>query len=144
MQQERIHLQFCKKLLGVKKSTQNDFVYGELGRASLKNDIFIMIFNYWFKILESEPIKYIKYAYNLMLTSVENKPDCVNWASMLRDLLSNLGFYEVWLNQGIKNKNMFEFKQRLNDGFMQNWNSRLEESSRANFYTLFSNFDHQL
>ena len=45
---------------------------------------------------------------------------------------------------GVGNKNMFEFKQRLNDGFMQNWNSRLEESSRANFYTLFSNFDHQL
>ena len=32
----------------------------------------------------------------------------------------------------------------LNDNFIQNWNSRLEESSRANFYTLFSNFDHQL
>ena len=146
VQQERIHLQFCKKLLGVKKSTQNDFVYGELGRVSLKNDIFIMIINYWFKILESEPIKYIKYAYNLMRTSVENKPDCVNWASKLRDLLSNLGFYEVWLNQGVGNKNMFlaEFKQRLNDNFIQNWNSRLEESSRANFYTLFSNFDHQL
>ena len=29
-----------------------------------KIDIFIMIINYWFKILESEPIKYIKYAYN--------------------------------------------------------------------------------
>ena len=30
-----------------------------------KNDIFIMIINYRLKILESEPIKYIKYAYNL-------------------------------------------------------------------------------
>ena len=56
---------------------------------------FSTIINYWFKILESEPIKYIKYAYNLMRTSVENKPDCVNWASKLRDLMSNLGFYEV-------------------------------------------------
>ena len=28
---ERVHLQFCKQLLGVKESTQNDFVYGELG-----------------------------------------------------------------------------------------------------------------
>ena len=32
---ERVHLQFCKKILGVKKCTQNDFVYGELGRTSL-------------------------------------------------------------------------------------------------------------
>ena len=86
--------------MGVKKSTQNDFVYGELGRASLKNDILIMIINYWLNILESEPIKYIKYAYNLMLTGIENKPDRVNWASKLRDILSNLGFYEVCLTRG--------------------------------------------
>ena len=32
---ERVHLQFCKRLLGVKKTTQNDFVYGEFGRTSL-------------------------------------------------------------------------------------------------------------
>ena len=27
---------------------------------------------------------------------------------------------------------------------MQDWNSRLVESSRANFYSLFLNFEHQL
>ena len=31
---ERVYMQFCKKLLGVKKTTQNDFVYGELGREN--------------------------------------------------------------------------------------------------------------
>ena len=29
---ERTHLQFCKKLLSIKQTTQNDFIYGELGR----------------------------------------------------------------------------------------------------------------
>ena len=29
---ERVHLLVCKKLLGVKESTQNDFIYGEYGR----------------------------------------------------------------------------------------------------------------
>ena len=33
---DRVYMQFCKRLLGVKKSTQNDFVYGELGRMSLQ------------------------------------------------------------------------------------------------------------
>ena len=105
-----------------------------------------MIINYRFKILESEQIKYIRYAYQLMITDIENKPDCVNWESKLRNLLSNFGFYGEWLNQGVDKKNMClaEFKQRLNDHFIQNWNSRLDESSRANFYTLFSNFEHQL
>ena len=27
---ERVHLQFCKRQLGVKKTTQNDFIYGYL------------------------------------------------------------------------------------------------------------------
>jgi len=30
-----MHLQFCKKLLGVRQQTQTNFVYGELGRTSL-------------------------------------------------------------------------------------------------------------
>ena len=32
----------------------------------------------------------------------------------------------------------------MNDNFIQNWNSRINESRRANFYTAFSNFKHQL
>ena len=105
-----------------------------------------MIINYWFKILKSEQIKYIKYAYQLMMTDIENKTDSVNWASELRDMLYNLGFYGVWVNQGVGNKDLFlaEFKQRLNDNFIQNWNSRLDELSRAIFYRLFSKFEHQL
>ena len=30
---ERLHLHFCKRILGVKKSTQNDFAYGDLERT---------------------------------------------------------------------------------------------------------------
>ena len=82
----------------------------------------------------------------MMLADIENKPDFVNWASKLRDLLANLGFYGVWVNQGVGNKNIFliENKQRLNDYFIQNWNGKINESSRANFYTIFSNFNRQL
>ena len=35
-------------------------------------------------------------------------------------------------------------KLRLKDNFVQNWQSRLADSSRARFYSLFSTFDHQL
>ena len=50
----------------------------------------MIILNYWFKILESE---HMILAYNSMPADIENKPYCVNWASKLRDILSNLGFY---------------------------------------------------
>ena len=59
VQQERVHLQFCKKLLGIKRSSQNDFVYGELGRAPLQNKVFFSVVNFWFKILEAEENKYV-------------------------------------------------------------------------------------
>ena len=31
---ERVHMQFCKTNIGLQKTTQNDFVYGELGRIN--------------------------------------------------------------------------------------------------------------
>ena len=140
-----MHLQFCNKLLGIKRSSQNDFVYGELGRAPLQNKVYFSVVNFWFKILEAEENKYIKIAYQLMMNDIENKPNCLNWASRVKQLLSTLGFYEVWVNQGVGNKNVFlcVLKQRLLDNFSQGWSSRLAESNRANFYSLFSSFEHQ-
>ena len=43
---EAVHLYFCKKLLGVKQSTQNDFVYGELGRMDFQSRQYINIIKY--------------------------------------------------------------------------------------------------
>ena len=39
---ERIHFQFCKKILGVKWTTQNDFIYGELGAITDVDVILIL------------------------------------------------------------------------------------------------------
>jgi len=43
------------------------------------------------------------------------------------------------MNQGVGNVNLFIhiLKERLNDNFIQNWNSELRESSRARTYVLF-------
>ena len=40
---ERVHLQFCKNLLGVKQSTQNNFVYGDLGRMNYQSYRYVNI-----------------------------------------------------------------------------------------------------
>ncbi|MCG8034648.1 MAG: endonuclease/exonuclease/phosphatase family protein, partial [Candidatus Thiodiazotropha taylori] len=139
---ERVHLQFCKRLLGVKKTTQNDFVYGELGRTNYLTRRYLLIIKYWFKILSADEGKYVKLIYRLMQNDIDTKPNTVNWASLLRDLFSSLGFYEVWIQQGVGNYNNFisAVKQRLTDTFIQNWMARLGESSRANFYRTFAEF----
>ena len=49
---ERTHLQFCKHLLGVKVQTQNNFVYGELGRVPLRNHSLVPVIRYWFAVIQ--------------------------------------------------------------------------------------------
>ena len=104
-----------------------------------------MIIKYWFKILLAPHNKYIKLVYNLMLQDLELLPNKVNWASLLQHLLMSLGFNEVWINQGVGNINVFlsMAKQRLTDNFLQGWQERLNNSSRANFYSAVSKFQFQ-
>ena len=100
---ETVHLQFCKKLLGVKQSTQNDFIYGELGRIDFQSRRYLAIIMYWFKVICSEENKYIKQIYNMMLNDLAAHLLKRNWASCVKDLLCQLGFRIVWETQGVGN-----------------------------------------
>lgn len=133
---ERVHTQFLKKVLNVKISTQNDFVYGEVGRKNLIVNRHFKIIKYWLKVISSNDNKYIKYIYKMMLSDIELFPSKTNWAKLVKNLLASLGFNEAWLQQGVGSTDQFllELKQRLKDNFIQNWNTRLETSSRAIFY----------
>ena len=49
---EGIHIHFCKHMLGVRGQPQNNFVYGELGRTSLKSRIVVNVIIYWLKCVQ--------------------------------------------------------------------------------------------
>ena len=68
-----------------------------------------------------------------------------NWASSVKCLLESLGFNNVWLFQGVGNINAFlvVVKQWLTDNFIQNWNERIQTSSRARTYSLFHDFSYK-
>ena len=93
----------------------------------------VQIINNWYKILTSQDTKCIRHVYSLVLQDVEAHPNDVNWAVLAKSLLSELGFYEVWVQQGVGNYNVFIslFKQRLTDKYVQNLNARLLSHSRA-------------
>ena len=139
---ERVHLQFCKKLLGVKQCTQNDFIYGELGRTSLTVESHLRIIKFWTKVCMSHDNKYVKHVYNLLKEDSQLYPNRVNWASLVRDLLNNLGRHYAWTEQGVGNINAFMslVRQRLTDHFIQNWNTGINESTRALCYKNISSF----
>ena len=60
-------------------------------------------------------------------------------------MLFRLGFYEAWYNQSVGNEALFlsSLKQRLKDIFIQEWHTRLQETSRAIFYRNFTNFGYK-
>ena len=136
---ETLHMQFCKRMIGVKQSTQNDFVYGELGRIDYQVHRYINIIKYWLKVIYTDEHKYIKCIYIMMY------PNKHNWASHVKHLLSRLGFLEVWNAQRVGNINNFlnTFKTRVKDIFVQDWHARLEASTRARCYINIANFQHQ-
>ena len=89
---KRVQLQFCKQLFGVKQCTQNDFIFGESGCTSLLLDRHFKIIKYWLKICNANRNKYIWNIYNILLSDVDRYPNHINWVSLVRDLLSHLGF----------------------------------------------------
>ena len=142
---ERTHLQFCKNLLGVKQSTQNNFVYGDLGRMSYQSCRYLKIVKYWLKVITKPENKLVNILYTQMKSDFEADDSTINWAVLVRKLLCELGFYEVWLQQGVGDVNSFLsiFKQRISDHFRQLWHDELHNSSRALFYRSVSQFRFQ-
>ena len=51
---ERVHLQFCKRILNLRLSTPNFMVYGEIGRQSLKIRVQLRMISFWIKLIQNE------------------------------------------------------------------------------------------
>ena len=132
---ERVHLGFLKRVLGVKKSSQNDFIYGLLGRYPMRIIRQCRILSYWLKIVSGKKSRYVNVLYHAALSRVKEN-DSYNWVSDVKQLLCSIGFGDVWYNQGVIDQTGFlcVIKQRLFDIFKQSWSARLVESPRARFY----------
>ena len=132
---ERVHLHFCKRILGVKRTTQNDFIYGILGRVPMSTIRQIRIIKYWLRIVSGKKSQIINIVYNATLSRLNNV-NVVNWASNVRDLLCTTGYGDIWVNQGATDPDGFlvAFKCRLHDVYSQQWCGRLYDSPRARFF----------
>ena len=132
---ERVQLQFYKRTLGVKGTTQNDFVYGILGRVPMVIKRQCQIVKYWTKIILGKKSAYVNALYMSSLDSI-GEGNANNWTYNLRKLLCSNGFGDIWRSQSVFDPEGFcnAFKTRLYDVFKQEWSGRLCDSSRAIFY----------
>ena len=86
---ENIQTKFCKHILGVKKSTCNNFVYHEIGRLPLHITRKLRIIKYWMKLKNSENI--------IIKTCLEDREQCEDeWSRNIRSELNNLGLGFMW------------------------------------------------
>ena len=88
----RVHLQFCKNLLGVKQSTPNIFMYGDLGRMTYQSYRYVNIIKYWLKVISKPDNKLVNILYCQMISDFEANNSIINWAVLVRKLLCKLGF----------------------------------------------------
>ena len=107
---ERIHLKFCKMILGVRQNSCNDAVYVELGRYPLYVNRFVQIIKYWLKLINTDNI-ILKCIYNVAYKEYEKGVN--NWIKKVKHLLDEYGFSHVWNNSQVHIKSFIvEFKQK--------------------------------
>lgn len=134
---ERVHIQACKRFLGVPIRTPSKMVYGELGRFPLFINSYIRCIKYWFRLLQMDHDRLPWQAYTMLVNMDENGKVC--WVTHVREVLCRSGFYFVWLQQGVGNVAGFVrvFRQRLVDMFSQEWAQTVRDKDRYELYRSF-------
>lgn len=135
---EKVQLQFCKSILKVRSSTPNFLVYGELGRFPLETIVKQKMILFWNSLLtDSNKLSHIMY--KLMLKVHETRPVKFKWVSYTKSILDDCGLSFIWNDQIPISRLLLKsiVRQKLNDQFIQNWSSQINNTSRGKFYSLF-------
>ena len=108
------------------KYASNTAVLGELGRFPVINTARSLLIKYWLRLNAGTDNILLNEAYNTC------KQENLQWIQCVQHLLYENGFGDVWESPNSVNKNTFHkyFRQRLQDQYVQNWNTKINESSR--------------
>jgi hypothetical protein len=130
---DKLHIKYCKEVLGVSKYASNIAVLGELGRYPLKIIFLSRILSFCEHatdpancnaLLKAALYTQVEYATRLPKTS---------WIGNLKKCLNYSGLGDVWnsvLNMHVTKINVSQFTQRLKDNYQQDWHGKLYDDSR--------------
>ena len=123
---ERVHLRFCKFVLGVPTSACNLACYGELGRYPVEIRIKISLIKFWLRLATDWNIPPLLYdAYQLSLSTPGS------WCARIKQILDVSGFSFVWINPNKVDQSSFieELSERLSCHYQQSWASSLHSTT---------------
>ena len=92
---------------------------------------------YWFRLLQMDDNRLPRQAYQLLVKLDANGKIC--WATHVREIWCQAGFYFVWLQQGVGDMTSFvrAFRRRLIDIFTQEWSQTVRDKDRYEIYRSF-------
>ena len=117
---ERLHLQYCKILLNVKKCTPNVMVLGELGRLPIEFHTNCRMLGFWHKLINGFQNKISCILYKLIYNLHIGNVYLSEWLKKIKDILYKCGMSEYWLNPNkVSDTNYASFKNCIR----KNWQS---------------------
>ena len=135
---ENVHTKFCRKLLHVKKSTNLNALYGELGRVPMFIQRKVILIKYWAKIISKPNTSILYNTYEMLKLDVDNgSTDSNNWAYQIKLILDRIGLGNIWLMQQASSTTLQLIKRRILDNYYQTWYANINNSPKLESYCIF-------
>ena len=136
---EKVHLNFCKRILNVKRNTPSCMVYGDLGRVPLKGKIYSRIIRFWKKILVGKECKLSFVIYSFLYDQCQKNIFKSKWIQNTKSILDQTGNSFIWLNHDNVDISVLSkiIEQNICDQFIAQWHHDIEVSSKTFFYRFF-------
>ena len=139
---EKLHLQYCKILLNVKKCTPNVMVLGELGRLPLEYNVNCRMLGFWYKLINGKDSKISCTLYKLILKLHCAKTFSIDWIVKIESILRDCDMYSFWVDQDSVKEISFAcfqklYKEKLSLVLKSKWKEAMEQSSKCSLYRNF-------
>jgi len=135
---EKIHCEFIRKVLHLRKSTPLYMLYAESCRYPIEITIKSRMIGYWNRLItgKQSKIAFRIYKYMLNLPDFESK-----WIKKVKSILVDTGRNDIWLHQnGIRDTTVkYKIKDILLGQNVQSWHTSLANSSKGINYSLIKN-----
>ena len=116
---EKVHTSFMKRTLNITQYASNKILYGELARFSLLHNAWALGVKYWLRLCNGTKNVLLNQCFEL------NVEENHNWLQSIQYVLCSNGFGNIWSNPPDVGQFHKVFKTRLNDQFIQDWQSAI-------------------
>jgi hypothetical protein len=136
---EIVHCKFLRKVIGVKKSTNLDGLYGETGRYPMKIKRKLILAKYWVKLSNADNNSIRKQIFFMLKQDADN--NCtygeLNWAFQIKKILNEIGMSYLWDIENLTAVHLQSIKQRILDIYKQSWYAGINNSNRLSSYCIY-------